>query len=367
MKGRADKEDIKKELRVKMIEEVASQQKEQLMKYKNKTIHKNKKCNSWYTRFRYAGNQFYISGKTQLECLKKLKDALKSIESNNTTNKIKTVSFIEWYKKWLTLFKKDIRPETIKDYNKNLNKLSETFKNKDMNNISALEIQNILQKETKSRARQKLYEFLKPIFSKAKDYKIIEDNIFNIIEKPKHTKEEGIALTQNQQKEFLKLCDSNLYGNMFKFILYQGLRIGEALALTYKDINQKEKTLSINKQLTPDGIVNYTKNQQSTRIIPIFKKSEKLIDVKNNSVERIFNINYRVANYNLGKIIKNSNLPKISIHDLRHTFITNCKNKDIPEHVIQALVGHEIGSKVTRQVYTHFNREDNLSYIDKLN
>ena len=36
------------------------------------------------------------------------------------------------------------------------------------------------------------------------------------------------------------------------------------------------------------------------------------------------------------------------------------------EYVIQALVGHEKGSKVTRQVYTHFNFEDNLTYVNKL-
>jgi len=349
-----------------MISEVASKQKEQQMKYRNKTIHKHPKANTWYTRFRYAGSQFYISGKTQLECLKKLKEALKETETDYQP-KIKSITFIEWYNKWLELFKKDVKPQTIKDYIKNLNKLNETFKNKDINLITALEINQLLNKEQKSRARQKLYEFLKPIFTKAKAYKIIKDNIFDIIEKPKHIKEEGIALTQAQQIYFINLCDKNEYGHMFKFILYQGLRIGEALALTYKDIDFNNKTININKQLTPDGIVEYTKNQQSTRTIPLFNKSKNLIRFNNNSNERIFNINYRIANYNLNKIIENHNLPKITPHDLRHTFITNCKIKNIPEHVIQAIVGHEIGSKVTKQVYTHFNLEDNLSYIDKLN
>lgn len=340
------------------------------MKFKGKTIHKNTKCNTWYTRFRYNGKQYYLSAKTQFECMQKLKQALSNlptqIETRLTTQvENRTTTFIEWYNTWLRLFKQDVKTETLKDYNKYLNKLNNDFRNKSINHITALEITELLQKETKTRARQKLYEFLKPIFTKAKDYKIIQDNIFDIIEKPKHTKAEGIALTQTQQKEFIKLCNNAQYGNMFKFILYQGLRIGEALALTYQDI--KNKTITINKQLTPSGIVEHTKNQQSTRTIPLFKKCEKLIDFKNQSNERIFNINYRIANYNLHKIIDNSNLPKISIHDLRHTFITNCKIKNIPEHIIQAIVGHEIGSKVTKQVYTHFNLEDNLSYIDKLN
>lgn len=338
------------------------------MKYKNKTIHKNTTCNTWYTRFRHNGKQYYISGKTQQECYQKLKQTLNNLPTQATTTipkETKGTKFIDWYTKWLNLFKQDVKTETLKDYNKYLNKLNNEFRNKNINQITAIEVTELLQKETKSRARQKLYEFLKPIFNKAKDYKIIQDNIFDIIEKPKHIKEEGIALTQAQQKEFIKLCDNNQFGNIFKFILYQGLRIGEALALTYQDI--KNKNITINKQLTPSGIVEHTKNQQSTRTIPLFKKCEKLIDLKNKSNERIFNINYRIANYNLHKIIDNTTLPQISIHDLRHTFITNCKIKNIPEHIIQAIVGHEIGSKVTKQIYTHFNLEDNLSYIDKLN
>ena len=346
-----------------MSKEVATEQKEQQMKYRNKTIHKNPKANSWYTRFRHNGRQYYVSGKTQLECMRNLKHALNNIDKLNH-NKHRT--FIEWYNDWLNRFKKDIKPETLRDYNKSLNKLDDNFKNRSIDKITSFDIDTLLQREQKSRAKQKLYEFLRPIFKKAKDYKVISDNIFDVIEKPKHIKEEGIALTQAQQQEFLKLCDKNQYGNMFKFILYQGLRIGEMLALTYNDIDFTNKTITINKQLTPKGVVNYTKNIQSTRTIPLFDKAKMLIENKMSN-KRIFKISYPTASRYLQNILIDSKLPKISIHDLRHTFITNCKNKNIPEYVIQAIVGHEIGSKVTNRVYTHFNLEDNLSYIDKLN
>lgn len=144
------------------------------------------------------------------------------------------------------------------------------------------------------------------------------------------------------------------------------MRIGEALGLNYTNIDFKNKKVSINKQLTPQGVVNNTKNEQSTRVIPLFDKSIGLIP-EICEERRIWDINYKITNTNFHKIIDNTNLPKISIHDLRHTFITNCQNKGIPEYVIQSIVGHEIGSKVTRQVYTHFNLEDNLSYINKIN
>lgn len=51
------------------------------MKYKGLTIQKRKDCNSWYTRYRKNGKQFFISGKTQQECYDKLK--LELDESKN--------------------------------------------------------------------------------------------------------------------------------------------------------------------------------------------------------------------------------------------------------------------------------------------
>lgn len=341
------------------------------MKYKGITIHKNTKCKTWYTRFRRNNKQYYISGKTQLKCMLALKRALDNIKVKEKpkrtpeSKKRTSTTFMQWYETWVTRFKSDVKPETLRVYETNLKKLGE-IKQWSIADITAFDIDNLLQKETKPRAKQKLYEFLKPIFTKAKDYKIIPENIFDVIEKPKHTRSEGVALTQAQQEEFIKLCDNNKYGNLFKFILYQGLRIGEALGLNYTDIDFKNKKVSINKQLTPQGVVNNTKNEQSTRVIPLFDKSIGLIP-EICEEKRIWDINYKITNTNFHKIIDNTNLPAISIHDLRHTFITNCQNKGIPEYVIQSIVGHEIGSKVTRQVYTHFNLEDNLSYIDKIN
>lgn len=68
------------------------------------------------------------------------------------------------------------------------------------------------------------------------------------------------------------------------------------------------------------------------------------------------------------KIINKLGLnPKYTIHSLRHTFITNCQDNRIPEHIIQNWVGHVIGSKVTKSVYTHIQEDTNLANFRLLN
>ena len=60
-------------------------------------------------------------------------------------------------------------------------------------------------------------------------------------------------------------------------------------------------------------------------------------------------------------------LPKICIHELRHTFITRCHEKGIDEMIVQRWVGHQIGSRMTKAVYTHISNDKEQEYIKLLN
>lgn len=338
---------------------------EQEMKFQGKTIHKNTKCNTWYTRYRTNGKQIYISGKTQKEVLQELKSQLNYVKKE----KKKTLTLLDWFNQWLELFKVGkVKQTTLKDYNKTLKNVHSNLLNKDITQITSYEILKNLDNIKLERTKQTTYELLNSLFKKAKDYEIVNKNVLDVIEKPKHVKEKGIALTQREQEIFIELCQSDTYKDILLVTLYQGLRIGEALAITGNDIDITNMQLSINKSLNSSGELDTTKNLQSNRIMPIFNKS---IQILNKYIgfgnKRIFDISYNVPQKHLKKILQNTNLPNISLHDLRHTFITNCKNREIPEHIIQSWVGHNIGSSVTSRVYTHTNIEDTKKYLEKYN
>lgn len=338
---------------------------EQEMKFQGKTIHKNTKCNTWYTRYRTNGKQIYISGKTQKEVLQELKSQLNYVKKE----KKKTLTLLDWFNQWLELFKVGkVKQTTLKDYNKTLKNVQSNLLNKDITQITSYEILKNLDNIKFERTKQTTYELLNSLFKKAKDYEIVNKNVLDVIEKPKHVKEKGIALTQRDQEIFIELCQSDPYKDILLVTLYQGLRIGEALAITGNDIDIPNMQLSINKSLNSSGELDTTKNLQSNRIMPIFNKS---IQILNKYIgfgnKRIFDISYNVPQKHLKKILQNTNLPNISLHDLRHTFITNCKNREIPEHIIQSWVGHNIGSSVTSRVYTHTNIEDTKKYLEKYN
>lgn len=337
----------------------------QEMKIDGKTIFKQKKYNTWYTRYRKNGKQYFISGKTQKEVAEKLKDALDIKRRENLPYN----TFEKWYNQWLELFKVGkVKDSTIYQYNSLLAHIPETFKIQNIKNISALEIQKLINNVSTQRTAQKLFEFLSDIFKSALRFNIIKTNPMTVLDKPKHSRENHLALTPSEQQVFINQCLKEKYGDMFLVCMYLGLRRGELLAITGNDI--EEEYLNINKSFNDFGEFDTTKNSLSIRKVPLFENVKIILEkYKHFGNERIFKIANKTAHNKFKDILKNAGLneTKFSIHSLRHTFITNCKNENIPEHIIQQWVGHQIGSKVTSTVYTHAQSDVNLLYINKLN
>lgn len=349
------------------------------MKYRGITIHKNKTCNTWYTRHRINDKTIYISAKTQQDCYNKLKLILKKEEQSKLKllkepkpkepkepKEPKAMTFNEWSLKWLELYKQNVKESTKRAY-KSLFKYLKGLDNKAINKITSIDVMEILNKITYERQKQKVYELINDIFNKAKINKIVNDNPVEIIQKPKHKKINGIALSNEDEAKFEKiLINQNL--DIFLVCLYQGLRKGEVMALTNNDIDYKQKTLTINKAINSRNELDTTKNIYSNRVIPLFDKTLKVLEKYKNINGRIFNYTYKQVTTLFENIIKtNFNGKKYTPHSLRHTFITRCQEANIPLHIVQKWVGHNIGSKVTNAVYTHAREHAELENIEKIN
>lgn len=110
---------------------------------------------------------------------------------------------------------------------------------------------------------------------------IIDRNPFKInglILRPKSNKEtkEVSAFNVEEQKAFLdQLAKSNdSYTDVFLVALYTGMRIGEVLALSKKDIDLEHKLINVSRTLTTDENFNVivgkkTKTYSGKRQVPI--------------------------------------------------------------------------------------------------
>jgi len=184
-------------------------------------------------------------------------------------------------------------------------------------------------------------------------------------------KKQKRALTVEQEQKFIEQCLANL--DLYEPLLIcctQGLRKGEMLALKPNDICITSNTLRIDESFddqNPDDL--QTKNRDSNRVMPMFKLTKQILSKYAHAEpnERIYNISTAVLYKRFAKLIDKHDLPKITVHELRHTFITRCHEKDVDELIIQKWVGHAKGSRMTKAVYTHIADDAERKYIEQMN
>lgn len=347
---------------------------EQTMKYHGITIQKNKKCDTYYARFTVGGKQHYLADPTVKGCYNKLVKALKPENVEKLLEEQKDIgeyiTFGEWYQKWLEMYKiGKVKPETMRCYNTMLKYIPESFNKTQMKDITLAQVINIVNGVGADRQQQKFHEFLSMVFSKAVDNDIISKNFMEKIDKPKHKKKHSLALTVEEQNNLIKVCEKIPKADVFIVALCQGLRRGEVLGLTRDCVDFEHKKITIDKAWTQRNTFDTTKNEQSERTTPMFDKAyEVLIKYKDKKPnERIFDLTTKQYELVLEKIREYPGLEAIKMKDMRSTFITNCMNKNIPLHIIQSWVGHEIGSIVTTSIYTSHNEEADKEYIETIN
>ena len=339
------------------------------MKFQGITIMKHTTCNTWYARYRKDRKQFYVSAKTQKECYNKLKIALKQkkeqeLKATQEPQQTCQITFIEWYNKWLELYKQDVKQTTKIQYEVCIKHLQEII-NKPLDKITGINFIEQLNKITGERMKQKVYELANSVLEKAVANDIIIKNPLVNVDKPKHKRINGKALTSEDEKQFEKILKEN-NADIFLICLYQGLRRSEALAIMGKDINIKNKLLTINKSLNQNNKIDTTKNIYSNRVMPIFEKTLPILEKYANIQGRIFAYTQKACEKFFNELISRLN-NTYKIHSLRHTFITRCQECNIPLHIIQKWVGHSVGSNVTSQIYTHTRELAELENIEKLN
>lgn len=220
----------------------------------------------------------------------------------------------------------------------------------------------------------KYHTYLGNFLSFCIDFDYISQSPLQKIKKLKNQdrKEEMIVWTENHYKAFMEQITDPVYAALYATLYLTGLRIGEALALTWGDL--KDNELNINKGLTrrtknetPNGKkrITSTKNKSSDRIVLIpstlkirlaalkegYKKEQ------NFSESNFIFGNHKPLPHESIKRIKDSacvsaKVPVIRIHDFRHSHASYLISKGFDIVTIAKRLGHS-NIEMTLNRYAH--------------
>lgn len=328
------------------------------MKYRNVKIYQRTDSKTYYARPTINHKQIYIKGRTAREVYNILRDIYKKpiqIEEKVST----TITVNNWIDKWLELYKTNIvSKRTLDDilaHRKNY--MTNQLFNNDINSVTSIQLLTLINNIKFERTKQKVYTFLRDIFNKAYINHIITQNPMDTITKPKHKSKEKRLLTPEEEQNFIKECIKHPYGYIYLIALYQGLIPSESRNILKEDIDLNKNTIHIRG----------TKNQYRNRTMPLFENTKKILNLIKDDSNYIYPFQQHKQLKDFNDILNKLNIKNFTQHDLRHMFITKCKNMNIPEHIVQSWCGHSIGSAVTSKVYTHKDVNVENQYINILN
>lgn len=198
-----------------------------------------------------------------------------------------------------------------------------------------------------------------------------------------YCEEERKTWTNSEYKHFIKHVDNKIYHALFNLLFYTGLRKGEALALSIKDLNKGY--ITINKTITKEYyngkrqlLTPKSKNSIRKIKIDLFLNFElkKLIKYYKKNYSNfnddffLFGGNKPIATTTLDRkkneYCKKANITPIRIHDFRHSHATMLYNKKIKIKTIQKRLGHADIS-TTLNTYVHPNDKEEKKLIKKIN
>ncbi|GAY74308.1 phage integrase: site-specific recombinase [Lentilactobacillus kosonis] len=160
---------------------------------------------------------------------------------------------------------------------------------------------------------------------------------------------------------------------LFYLLATTGMRKGEALALTWNDVDLQQHLVSINKTVSRSlhnkQIIATPKTINAYRTLALDKATSKSINEYKKSLPKIPKatdfifqnaagnmMSLMTPNHWLAHFIKETGLPKISVHGLRHTFASVQVTNKINPKAVQMQLGHA-DAEITLDVYTHMERD----------
>lgn len=267
-----------------------------------------------------------------------------------------TVMLHAWLDKWAVTYKEE--NVAVRSYSAILScikvHIKPNFADCCLSELAPLTIEESLKKIASSRMRKYSYQILNEAFKKALQLRFIKENPFALVDVPRHKVQKGEPLTRAEQVEFKSALEGSKYKYYFLFLLYSGCRRSEGLAARWEDVDFERKRF----------FVRGTKTTLSKSEIPLFDNLAAVLREilpENGASGLIFSFTEHQVEMAFKKIC-----PRHHIHDLRHTFATNCLEAGVDLKAVQSWLRHSnIG--ITADTYAHATSKFLMREAEKVN
>jgi len=308
-------------------------------------------------------------------------------------------TFEDVYKEYFPQYKNTVKESTwVKTEQMYRNHVLPIFGNKILNKITPQQCQLAVNKwyDAKFTKYKDFFRLISSVFQYAIRLGLVRDDPTKrvIIPKSKHVQDMTLNyFTVDELRSFFTYLDNDKYpkrATFFRVLAFTGMRKGEALSLTWKDIDFKNNQISINKTIARGAdarlIVQTPKTKASERVVNLDDKTmATLKQWRSTQAKELLMLGFNVlkskdqlvfSNTNnefiqpvkpqnwLYKIIKKYHLKKITVHGFRHTYATLAFEAGASIKEVQEQLGHS-DFQTTMNIYTAVTEKQKLETSQK--
>ncbi len=350
------------------------------------------------------------TAKTRKMCETKANQAINKFIKNGSTvarEKVEFKNFKELSDHWFDSYKLTVKENSVRlaksilkvyiipfigsyKLDKITSVLLQSQVNKWAKNANTANITNGKRERGNCKDFKLILNFIKRILDYALQLGAIENNPAIQVRVPKlkaRTSQKIKYFDNDELKKFLKYLDTidNTEENQRKITLYKlllstGLRVGEALALSWSDIDFKECYVKVHKTIVQQSrnIQESPKTKDSNRTVFLDNETITMLKSWRNRQNKdmillkdglIFPYKGKVSIYEnerycLLRHFQNAGVPNIGFHGFRHTHASLLMNNDVNPKEIQHRLGHaDYG--ITMNTYSHLAKHKEKDTAEK--
>ena len=200
-----------------------------------------------------------IYGKNQKEVRQKLSKVTTEIDEGLYLEPAK-MTLSDWMDLWYKEYTFDKKYSTLKGYKAQINKhIRPGIGKYNLSQLNPMILQRFFNhlsepdekgKVLSPKSIKNIYIILSGILEQAVENEMISKNPCKKVKLPKVYNKQITPLTDKQVKDFLEIISTDeIYGTILRVIVFTGLRLGEAMGLTWDCVDFEKGALNINKQL----------------------------------------------------------------------------------------------------------------------
>ena len=342
-----------------------------------------------------------VTGRTRKEVKLRIKEAQHDFKTNGktVTKAVPVKNYKELAELWLESYEMTVKPQTFIATKRMIyNHLTPVFGELKLDKLSVSYIQGFINDLSKEFVHfGTVHSINKRVLQYGVSLQLIPFNPARDVILPKVVKPDNKAIKFIDYDDlkalmsYMEDISNKKYSYYFDYVLYSvllatGCRFGEAIALTWSDIDFENATIDINKNYNRlVDIVGTPKSKAGFRVISIDQKTVNLLrlyknrqrqlftDISSEAPEVVFATptrkyqNTAIRQESLDRRLKEIDCPRFTFHAFRHTHASLLLNAGISYKELQYRLGHTTLA-MTMDIYSHLSKDkekEAVSYYEK--